>query len=192
MTIAESLDEHAAERRLMYVEREAIDAHRIHGFVLGRSESLLLLHYVCDFRLDGLMVLRLSDVSRVASDRTMAFQTRALKDEGSYDRVDFERSHDLTDWPSALAGIGAPGEYVVVEDEGLDCPTTVIGRLESADDGGGFVVVHGFGGAGTWDEEPSRFAHEDISSVQLDSHYLRMYRKYLRTSPPTPGRGSSG
>jgi hypothetical protein len=81
-----------AGRSLMSIRREEIDGNRIQEFILGHSKELVLINYVYDFKLDGLMVLRLSDITDICSDNTDIFQTQILKEDGLYSKVDFNKS----------------------------------------------------------------------------------------------------
>ena len=67
---------------LVSIERENIDGNKIQGFLLGESDEYVLISYVYDFHLDGLMVLRKMDISLVETTKTDKLQTLLLKDEG--------------------------------------------------------------------------------------------------------------
>ena len=56
------LAKHQKQRNLVSIRRGEIDGCSIQGFVLGLSENLVLLQYVYDFHLDGLMLLRTADI----------------------------------------------------------------------------------------------------------------------------------
>ena len=69
-------------RNLISIRRGNIDGHKIQGFLLDYSEELILINYVYDFILDGLMVLRRSDISEIKTDKTALLQTQILKEIG--------------------------------------------------------------------------------------------------------------
>lgn len=48
---------------LVSIERKTIDSNIITGFIFKVSDDLVLLSYVYDFNLDGIMVLRNRDIS---------------------------------------------------------------------------------------------------------------------------------
>ncbi len=80
------LNEMMTDRKLVSIRRDAIDSNSIQGFVLAASDELLLIQYVYDFNLDGLMVLRLSDVTEIKSGATDKFQKQLLIDEQIFKR----------------------------------------------------------------------------------------------------------
>ena len=61
-------------KALVSIGRANIDTRSIQGFVLACSDELVLIQYVYDFNLDGLMVLRVSDISSIKCSATNGFQ----------------------------------------------------------------------------------------------------------------------
>ena len=61
------LDQHHHERDLISVRREDIDDAAIQGFVLARSRELLVLQYISDFHLEGLVFEHFSGAANWAS-----------------------------------------------------------------------------------------------------------------------------
>lgn len=52
------LFEFARERKLVSINRDAIDSNSIQGFILGFSDELVVIQYIYDFRLDGPLIIR--------------------------------------------------------------------------------------------------------------------------------------
>jgi hypothetical protein len=90
----------ARDRELVSIRRDDINANSIQGFILGFSDELVLIQYVYDFRLDGLMVLRAADITEVTCNATDELQKKLLIAEGLFQQVPFESSFDLRDWKS--------------------------------------------------------------------------------------------
>lgn len=91
-----------AQRELVSITRTEIDAQTIQGFVLASSDQLVVLQYVCDFRLDGLMVLSTSDITEIRSSATNKFQTTLLEQDGLLEQVPFDMTFDLQDWRAII------------------------------------------------------------------------------------------
>lgn len=64
-------------RALVSIYREHINDTPIQGFILAHSKKLILIQYVYDFNLDGIMVLQRSDVTNIESDESGMFQTNS-------------------------------------------------------------------------------------------------------------------
>ena len=105
------------DRTLVSVRRDAIDQNKIQGFVLAASESLFLLQYVYDFNLDGLMVLRTTDVTDLKSSKTEEFQRTRLEEEGLISKVPFGTKVDLSSWHAVIAELSRQFPLMILECE---------------------------------------------------------------------------
>jgi len=168
------------KKELVSIRRDGIDENRIQGFVLSFSDELVLLQYVYDFNLDGLMVLRLSDITKIESDKTDVFQTQILKDEGLYSQIDFEKKYDVNNWHTVFSSIGSKPGLVIVENEtqsDSSDETFILGKIDKIDQDS--VSILGFSGAANWYEESSKMRYKDISSAQVNNKYMNMYQRYF-------------
>lgn len=175
-----------SSRDLVSIKRERFNDLIIQGIVLEYSSDLVLLQYVYDFNLDGLMVLRLSDITSMVSDSTDIVQTNILKDEGLYSEIDFTKHYAVADWYAVFSTIGREYGFCIVEDESPDYPVFMLGELRKVENER--VTVLGFSGAASWDDGASEIAFKDISSFQVGNNYLNVYERHLKsqakTNPP--------
>lgn len=165
------------ERSLVALRRADVDENKIQGFVLAVSPSLVLIQYVYDFNLDGLMVLRTEDISAVERSKTEEFQQSLLEAEGLFARVPFGYAVDLTDWRSAISGLSSGYPLLILECELLKDPDFAIGRVLNV--GVDTVTLRYFTGAATWIEEPVKLRYEDITSCQANTNYTNVYQRYF-------------
>ena len=165
------------QRSLISLRRDRIDDHSIQGFVIGASDELVLLQYVYDFRLDGLMVLAVSDITEVRCTATDRFQQTLLAAEGLVEQVPFGLSTNLQDWRSAIDDLASRYPLLILECERLEEPDFVIGRVSklARDE----VWLEWFSGAANWGEKPARFKYKDITSCQVDTNYVNAYQRYF-------------
>ena len=166
-----------ANRSLIALRREVVDDNKIQGFVLGSSDQLVLLQYVYDFNLDGLMILRTSDISEVKCTKTEEFQNQRLADEGLLCKVRFDYAVDLSDWRSAIDDLRREHSIFILECELLKDPDFAIGHILEA--GEERVSMKYFTGAGNWLEEPVEFKYGDITSCQVATNYANVYQRYF-------------
>lgn len=164
-------------KNLVSIERDDKDEQSIHGFILAYSDELILLQYVYDFTLDGLLVLRVGDITSIESDEIDVFQTQLLKDEGIYANVDFSQQYDVKDWPAVFSSLGKAYGFISLDDEDLQSPNFLLGELREI--GEQSVSVLGFNGMAGWDEEASQMYYEDISYFQVGNNYAKVYKRYF-------------
>src|ERR1700712_3348143 len=168
---------HQEERNLVSVSRDAIEDNSIQGFVLAFSDTLVVLQYVYDFQLDGLLVLRVADITGVDSTMTDQFQRRLLAEEGLLDHIPFGKTFDLRDWRSAITQLSREHDFMILECETSEEPDFVIGRaLETDDD---TVCFAYFSGVGAWAAAPDEIEFTDLTSCQVATAYLNFYRPHF-------------
>ena len=147
------IERFCCERSLVSVHRDGVDPNNIQGFILGCSEKLVLLQYVYDFRLDGLMVLRTEDISEMKRTKTDEFQQSLLVAEGALSHIPFDYSIDLTSWRRAISGLRSDFSLLIMECELTKEPAFALGEiLEVGDEE---VVMRTFSGTANWDEDTS-------------------------------------
>lgn len=167
----------AKDRSLVSIHRPAIDKNKIQGFVLDSSDGLVLLQYVYDFSLDGLMVLRADDISEVTRTKTDLFQEQLLADEGLLSRVPFDYRVNLTSWKTAISGLVQSHSLLILECERIEEPEFVVGRIAKI--GANEVSVNHFTGTGRWLDELVTLRYDDITACQANTNYVNVYQRYF-------------
>ena len=174
---AESLALHQRQRDLVSVRRDDIDGNSIQGYVLAVSDQLVALQHISDFRLEGLMILRLDDLTEVECSAASRFHNELLVREGLVQAVPFGKPFDLESWPAIIGQLSREFSLVILECEALHEPAFAIGRIHglSADT----VDLEYFDGVGEWEEEMVEIEVADISCCQVDTNYLNVYRRHF-------------
>jgi hypothetical protein len=170
------------ERTLISVRREKVDPFCMQGFILGASEELVLLQYVYDFNLDGLMVLRAEDISEIVRSKTDEFQQSLLESEGVMARIPFDTKIDLTNWHTAISDLLSRFRLLIVECELMEEPEFSIGEILEVR--GDKVVMRTFTGAANWVEVPVDLLYEEITCCQANTNYTNFYQRYFDRNAP--------
>ncbi|ROZ61453.1 hypothetical protein [Ramlibacter sp. WS9] len=178
----QELRQFQADRSLIALRRAAVDDNKIQGFVLGSSDQLVLLQYVYDLNVDGLMILRTHDISKIECSKTEVFQRQRLADEGLLSKVRFDYAVNLNDWRSAFEGLRGEHSIFILECELIEEPDFAIGRIQ--DTGEEEVRIQHFTGAGNWLEEPVQFKYNDITSCQVGTNYANVYQRFFERNAP--------
>lgn len=167
---------HIANRDLVNIRREGIDSNSIQGVLLDCSDSLVLIQYIYDFRLDGYMLLRRCDLSEVSCRSTDRFQKELLEAEGVFGQIDFSFRVPVHSFEVFLQSRGED-EIIIVEDESADDPEFLIGPIANMDKD--TVEIGHFTGIARLVEPLPRIAMERITCCQMDTNYIRFYQRYF-------------
>ena len=136
-------------KKLISLGRDRIDPNRIQGFILDASKELLLIQYVYDFKLDGLMMLRREDVTKLECTKTDTFQKAILKRLNLFKKIDFSPEYDMGSWHSFLQDAVRKHTYFIFEEELEKEPVFTIGKIEKLKRKR--VVVRHFSGTARWE-----------------------------------------
>jgi hypothetical protein len=172
-----NLTGHQESRDLIAIQRDAIDSNDIQGFVLAASDELIVLQYVYDFHLDGLMVLRVADITGVKFRGTDKFQKKLLEREGLLESVPFTATFDLRNWRSVIDQLSKVFGLMVLECEALNEDEFYIGRVLKTTAAG--VQFREFSGIAKWAEKPSTINLKDITSCQVGTNYINVYQRHF-------------
>ncbi len=165
------------EKSLVSISRKSIDPNEIQGIILGYSKELLLINYIYDFNLDGLMILRRSDITNIVSSKTCKFQKKLLVAAGIFGNIDFKVKYKLGSWLEFIADASKRHKYFIFEQEDNGDDEFLIGRIERVNKNS--VRFKCFTGIARWIEEPSSVKLKNITSCQVGNNYLNVYECYF-------------
>jgi hypothetical protein len=159
------------------IRRGRIDSHFIDGFVLGVSDVLVALQYKYDFRLDGLMFLRIADITEVRSTATDRFQQNLMQGEGLLDRIPFDAPLNLQSWETIIEQLSAFGGLMIVESEKPGSEDFILGQFLGISQRTAFFKF--ITGIGRWLDEPASIRLKDITCCQVETNYANFYQRYF-------------
>lgn len=169
-------------RRLVSIRRRDIDGYGIQGFLVGLSDNLLAVEYVYDFQIDGLMVLRRSDITEVRRTATDEFQERLLKKEGIRPGSQTPVSLELDDWSTLIRQLSEHCPLMILERELGPSPEFAIGRPVRAT--AAQVEFQSFSGTGKWWSKTERLKYSQLTCLQVNTRYLGFYQRYFERLGP--------
>ena len=175
-TTRQKLKQFRADRALVSICRNRFDSHKIHGFVIDFSQSIVLIQNVYDFHVDGILLLRLADITDIETSATDEFQKELLIEEGDFAKIDIGYRPPIGSYDAFLRSL-PHGEIVILEDEAADNPSFIIGTLMSVD--ANEVSVRFFTGVAGWEDEPSVIEIPRITSCQTRSNYINYYARHF-------------
>src|SRR5689334_19312005 len=108
---------HLPKRNLISVRRQDVDGYRMQRFLVGLADRRVALVHVDDVELDGLLVLRRSDITEVRRTATDEFQERLLKREGIRPGKQWPTSLALDGWQSVIAQMAECHPFMILERE---------------------------------------------------------------------------
>ena len=174
----QQIAKHRKQQDLVSIRRGEIDSNFIQAFILDSSEELVALQYVYDFNLDGLMFLRIQDITEVKNSTTDKFQKGLLEKEGLLRQVQFGAAFELSNWASLIPQLAKEYELMILERELIEDGDLFIGTVLKVTK----TEVQGryFSGAAKWAETPEKLKCKDITSCQVGTNYVNVYQRHFR------------
>ena len=173
----QSLPTYLKAKSLVSVRRRDVDAYGIQGFLVGLSANLMALEYVYDFQIDGLVVVRRSDVTEVKRTGTDEFQERLLMREDIRPGAQTPMPLQLEGWQSLIQQLSDHYPLMILERELGPSPEFAIGRPIRAT--AAQVEFHTFTGTGRWSTKTERLRYSQITCLQVNTRYLGFYQRHF-------------
>ena len=172
----QSLKRFRDDQALVSIRRDGCDDRKIQAFVIHFSDSLVLLQYIYDFHVDGILLLRIADITDIETTATDEFQRQLLIKEGEFEKIDFGYRPPIGSYDVFLRSL-PESEIIILEDEAADDPEFIIGRLTAVD--GDEASVRFFTGAANWEDDPSVIEIGRITSCQTKTNYINFYARHF-------------
>lgn len=158
------------------IDRELIDPNTLHGFIVDFDDDWLMVQREYDFRLDGWLFLRRSNITNIRSTDTNVFQKLLMEEEGTFSDVDFEQRFPNGGIVELLINL-KPHRVVIFEEETEDEGEFSIGFIRGID--GDLVTLNYFSGTAEIDEEPTHIALDKVTSISFDTNYTLHYERHF-------------
>ncbi len=157
--------------------------------LLGQQRRQLLVEYTVlfgdqqlrDFAFDGFALLRPRDIEAVRCDEADAFFQKIMDKEGLLDQVGCPRGIPLDSLGAALAHFAELDEPLIVEcerDDPDDEDGFFLGAVTEVEGDTAWILE--FDALGQWAEQEVGAPLADITCVQFDTPYLRVFSKYVK------------
>ena len=170
-------------KRLIEFDRRPKIYERIAGYVVGFSDSLILVHQLDwdAFILNGYCVIRIADVQKYRTfDKETYWQNRAARRK-NFIAINPETS--VATWHIAISAVAKKYPLLCIEEEIKSEEKLCIGRLAAMTEK--TVTIRGLDSNAEWCEN-SRFRYADITKVQFGGGYevaLALSLNLRKTSP---------
>jgi hypothetical protein len=177
------LHPHVGTGMKIRVERSRPSTKRLNGYLMGLSEMLGVMHCFDDFEPDGYTVFRLEDVVSVRSNEYERHWDRMLSAEGLLGGLTREFTIDLRGIQTALESVNKQFTTMIIEceDDEEAVEDFYIGHVVSISDED--LSFEHFDALGRWEEEPSTIRFDEITLIQFETPYIKIFSKYLSEKP---------
>lgn len=168
---------------MVRIERSLSAEPSLHGYLLGLSPTLGLMHCFDDFDPDGYTIFRVEDV--LAHERGLHEKhwDRMLNGEKLLGGTQLPAEINLINLQTAVESIQSHYADIIVEceDDSEEEGAFYLGRvLEVSSEGISLLYVDALG---HWDDVPSLISLERITKIQFDTPYLRRFMRYVEPFP---------
>ncbi len=178
-----SLAEFVGTSKMLQIERSLSAEPSLHGYLLGLSPDLGLMHCFDDFDPDGYTLFRVEDVLSHERGAHELHWDRMLTGEALLGGLQLPIEINLATLTTALESLQAKYTDVIIEceDDSEEEQAFYLGRLIQV--GTEHISLHYVDALGNWDDGPSLIAIERITKVQFDTPYLRKFMRYVEPFP---------
>jgi hypothetical protein len=152
--------------------------HR-HGYVVGVSRQILLLHSVENFHLDGYLAVCFRDISKVRIGKYERTVDRIMKHLGVHSLIGCPPWLRYGTWPSFFRSLKEAGKCVAVESRLANVNTFALGEVLEV--GRESVSVREFSATAKWCTEPLSTGYKEISVAFFDDEYGRVFYEFMCT-----------
>ena len=156
----------------------------LRGYVLGLSEELVLMHVFHDFEPDGYTICRVEDITQVRHCPYEEWFDHMLRSEGLLGGLKLPSTIDLADMHHAILSISRSYDQMIIE-----CEDPIqkeedfyIGTLASASKR--ILRFLDYDALGFWAVKAKSIEVANVTKVQFDAPYIRVFSKYVRKGRP--------
>ncbi|KAA1376342.1 hypothetical protein [Aeromicrobium fastidiosum] len=169
--------------RIATIVRDAFELTFTDGFVLALTDDWVVLHSLDGVYLDGIVMLRLRDISRVLFRDDDAYHHRAIAALGET-VTEFTCDDDVSVSDLLVLASARDGIFTfyceVLEDEPLIIGRLIELRKKSFD-------IHYVGRDGEWAPEIERWKYRDVTRIEVGGRYLDALNRF---ADPYSGGGT--
>ena len=180
----EELRKYVGKREKVRITRSRPSESRLNGYLIEASDELLLMHCFDDFEPDGYTIIRVADVTGLRRCPYEQWWDHMLEQEGLLGALDHPPNIDLQDMRSAMESVGTQYGQMIIEceDEDEDIEDFYLGELVSTNYDTAYLLD--YDSLGFWAKEPKDILMDEITMVQFDTPYIRIFSKYTRQGTP--------
>jgi hypothetical protein len=178
------LAKHVDTAKMIRITRRQPSEPTLHGYLLGLSGELGLLHVFTDFQPDGYTVFRVEDVVGVRCSPYEDWSDHMLRSERRLGGLKIPCRVDLSNMGNAISSIAAHYDQIIVECEEPyeDIEDFYIGVVLKVT--ARSLQFRHYDGLGYWAAKASAIPLDEITRVQFDCPYIRTFSKYTREGTP--------
>ncbi len=156
----------------------------LNGYILGVGRTLLLMHCFDDFEPDGYTICRNRDVVKLRQGPYEDWFDHMVRSERLLDGLKLRHRIDLSNWTTAIQSISRHYGQMIVqcEDAEEDVEDFYLGELVAIRSRS--IQFRDYDALGYWSPKPTSIAIAEITMVQFDTPYIRIFSRYTREGTP--------
>ena len=157
---------------------------RLNGYILDMSNNLLLMHRFDDFEPDGYTICRIRDIVKLRHGPYEEWFDHMLRSEKLLSGLKLPHCINLSTVETAIRSIADFYEQMVIEceDEKGAIEDFYIGRLVNTQTRN--IYFQDFDALGYWSKTPKSIKIAEITKIQFDTPYIKVFSKYTREGDP--------
>lgn len=174
----------AGSGKMVHLLRRQPNEPRLNGYLLAMSENLLLMHCFDDFEPDGYTICRVRDVVRFRHGPYEEWFDHMLHSEGLLGGLRLPRKIDISSLTTAVRSVARHYDQMTIECEDTEEAEEdfYIGKVVEVR--ARSIRFRDYDALGYWSSSPQTIKMNDITKVQFDTPYIKVFSKYTREGTP--------
>lgn len=186
----QSIEKIRASLKLLVGQLKSVKLYRhtpcepvLNGFLLGLEEDWGILWQFAGFEPNGFVIFRLDGLKNYRCDHREDFWTDVVQKEGVVEELP-DIQIDLSSIETILGDVQRTRKMVIIESEDRydDIQDFYIGQIIRIQKTG--LKFANFDVLGKWDENPTTIGFDEITKIQLGTHYADTFARHTSGACP--------
>lgn len=173
------LQYHVDNKMLISIERQHITKESLWGFPIFVNHKILIMTKIIDFRNEGIVIIRLNDITDAYSKESDSFYEKICIKQGLQNEIEnwiyLKKAKDIR---SSIECIEWNNQFITIQcEKNTNEFYFSIGKPIAIDKK--YILFSNFDKKGIWEKEARKIPIDDITLIAVGDHCAKMFYKYM-------------
>lgn len=179
MMLYDILQYHVENKMLICIERQHLGKEPLWGFPIFFNDKILIMTKIVDFRNEGIVIIRLNDITDAYSKKSDSFYEKICINEGLQNEIEnwayLKKAKDIQ---SSIECIMCNSQFISIQcEKNTNEFYFSIGKpIEINTE---YIFFSNFDKQGIWENKLRKIPIKDITLILAGDYYAKMFYKYM-------------